>query len=96
MATVSNPTDWDLVCEPAGRVIPAGGSIQVADYVAARVDGSPVFVVQTKRPVGRPPGTTKPDSVAEDVSEGAVPRRTSTRRGGKRAEIVDPPAAEHR
>lgn len=38
MPTLTNPTDQDLYCHVTGELVPAGGSVELSDEQAARVN----------------------------------------------------------
>ena len=84
MATIHNPTPFSLFCEPIRESIGAGGTVEVVESVAARVNPA-VFIVVTDE---------GPEEVPEEKPKRAT--RTTAKRGGKQAEVSGPPAGETR
>ena len=81
MPTLHNPTDQDVYSHAIGEIVPAGGSVEIDDEQAARVN--------TVSGVWRVTAAAKADAPA-------TASRTSGKRGGKRAEVSAAPAMETR
>lgn len=64
MPEVSNPTDSDLYCHAAGAIVPARGSIEVSDEVAAKV---PTTVFKVTESEGETPALEVTPEVASEI-----------------------------
>lgn len=80
MPIVTNPSNFNLYCEPADTEIRARDSITVSDEVAAKVSRC-VFVVIDAVPA---------------TPEKATPTRKTTTRGAKAVEVTEAPEVETR
>lgn len=92
MATVHNPTDWELRCDELGRTISARRFVSCSDAEAELITGT-VFVVTLDGDVIE---TSVKESTETEPEAKTPATRKTARRGSKAAEINEAPDAEAR